>query len=406
MSITTVVLADVRTNVPDLPRAEAVLVGGGRVLAVGSREELLALAPRSEMLDHRDLVLTPGLVDAHVHLVGYGFSLGNVDLTGASSVEEVRARVAARTAAVPAGSWVQGNGFTLSELGLSRYPTAAELDEVSPEHPVLLYSRDLHSAWANSLALRLAGVSEDTPDPEGGRVVRPLGTLLEYAKELVARAVPAPTAADSLEAARRGAYDLRARGFVATHTMGYEPSAALRSVLELDARGDLPVRVWACVDHERLETLREAGLYGGLGGRVRVGGVKFFADGALGSRTAWLGAPGFADGSGTGMPLHSPDLIRERAREALELGLTPVTHAIGDEANRRVLDVYEELPPLARARGVRLRLEHAQHLRREDVPRFGALGVTASVQPIHLLGDGPAIRELLPHLEETTYAFR
>ena len=278
MTATTVVLADVRTNDPALPRAEAVLVGGERVLAVGSREEMLALAPRSEVADHRDLVLTPGLTDAHVHLVGYGFSLGNVDLTGTRSVGEVRARLAERTASVPPGTWVQGSGFSLSELGLSGYPTAEDLDEVSPHHPVLLYSRDMHLGWANSLALRLAGVSETTPDPEGGRIVRPLGTLLEYAKALVADVIPTSTAQELVEAARRGAEDLRARGFVGVHSMGYEGASALRAVLELDARGELPLRVWACVDHDRLEIVRGMGLYGGIGGRVVVGGVKYFAD--------------------------------------------------------------------------------------------------------------------------------
>ncbi|AFZ68012.1 amidohydrolase [Deinococcus peraridilitoris] len=402
------ILADVRTLDPARPRAEGVLVAAGRVLKAGTREELLALAPRAEVLDHRGSLLTPGLTDAHVHLVGYGFSLGNVNLAGARSVAEVQARVRSRVQDVPEGSWVQGNGFTLSELGLHDYPSAAELDEVSPRHPVLLFSRDLHSAWANSLALRLAGVSEDTPDPEGGRIVRPLGTLLEYAKELVTRAIPAPTPTDYQVAAKRAVQDFRARGFTSVHTMGYEPPEALQAVAQLAAQGELPLRVWACVDQSRLEDFQRAGMRGGLGrgSRVEIGGLKFFADGALGSRTAWLTPPGFADGSGEGMALHSPELIRERGRAGLELGLTPVTHAIGDRANTEVLDAYADLAALARQQGVRLRIEHAQHLRPQDIARFGELGVTASVQPIHLLGDGAAIRELLPHLEATSYAFR
>ncbi|WP_345465213.1 amidohydrolase [Deinococcus carri] len=385
-------------------QAQAVLVSGGRVLAVGSREEVHALAPRARVLDHRDLTLTPGLAEAHIHLVSYGFSLSELNLHGARSVTEVQARVAQRAMNTPAGSWIRGGGFLLSELGLGEYPTAQMLDDVSPHHPVLLYSRDLHLSWANSLALRLAGVTPETPDPEGGRIVRPLGTLLEHASGLVARAVPTPSEAEYLAAARAGADDLAARGYVSAHTMAFEAPAAPLALQTLAARGELPLRVWAALPHERLAQAHELGLGRGSGGLFEWGGVKFFADGALGSRTAWLHAPGFADGSGTGMPLDPPELIRERGAEALRLGLTPVTHAIGDRANTEVLDVYDSLRPLAAQQGVRLRVEHAQHLRPEDLPRFR--GLTASVQPIHLQADGAMIRELLPHLEATSYAFR
>ncbi|PYE55794.1 amidohydrolase [Deinococcus yavapaiensis] len=399
------ILSRILTQDAARPNAEAVLVGGGRVLAVGSREEMTAVAPKADVLDHRDSFLTPGLVDAHTHLVGYGFSLSQVDLTGSRGVSEVVARLRERAAVTPHGEWIQGGGFLFSELGLADYPTARELDEATPHHPVIAFSRDLHSAWVNSEALRRAGISEATPDPEGGRIVRPLGTLLEYAKEIVRNAIPAPTHREYEAAASRGARDLQARGFTGTHTMGFEPPEALAAMLSLAARNALPLRVWSCVDHDRLEYVRALGLRGNVRGQLTIGGIKFFADGALGSRTAWLYAPGFADGSGTGLPLHSPELILERGREALELGFVPVTHAIGDRANTEVLDVYERLALLAREKGMRLRLEHAQHLRREDVARFGRLGVTASVQPIHLLGDGPMIRALLPHLENTTYAF-
>ncbi|GGK97684.1 amidohydrolase [Deinococcus radiotolerans] len=386
------------------PEVGAVLVGGGRVLAVGSREEMRALAPGAGVLDHRDLLLTPGLAEAHIHLVTYGFSLSQVSLHGARSVAEVQARVAQQVMNTPPGTWIRGGGFLLSELGLGGYPSAALLDEVSPHHPVMLYSRDLHLSWVNSAALRLAGIHEGTPDPEGGRVVRPLGCLLEHSSDLVARVIPAPKEADYLAAARAGAEDLAARGYVSAHTMAFEASEAPRALQTLAQRGELPLRVWACLPHDRLGHARALGLARAPGGLFQWGGVKFFADGALGSRTAWLHAPGFADGSGTGMPLDPPDLIAALGREAIELGLTPVTHAIGDRANTEVLDAYDTLRPHAEARGIRLRVEHAQHLRAQDLPRFR--GLTASVQPIHLQADGPMIRELMPHLEGLSYAFR
>ncbi|MPY67472.1 amidohydrolase [Deinococcus sp. SDU3-2] len=400
----TILHARTLTLDPQQPEAGAVLVGGGRVLGVGSREELRALAPGAEVQDHRDLILTPGLAEAHIHLVSYGFSLSELNLHGARSVSEVQAKVAQRAMNTPPGTWIRGGGFLLSELGLSDYPTAVVLDEVSPHHPVLIYSRDMHLSWANSLALRLAGITEQTPDPEGGRIVRPLGTLLEGASGLVARVRPVPSDAEYLAAAKAGAEDLAARGYVSAHTMAFEPVEAPRALQLLAQRSELPLRVWATLPHDRLAHARDLGLRRTPGGLFQWGGVKFFADGALGSRTAWLHAPGFADGSGTGIPLDPPELIRERGEEALRLGLTPVTHAIGDRANTEVLDVYDQLRPLADEAGVRLRIEHAQHLRPEDIPRFR--GLTASVQPIHLQADGPMIRELLPHLLNTSYAFR
>ncbi|BDP40341.1 amidohydrolase [Deinococcus aetherius] len=391
------------------PEAQAVLVGGGRVLAAGTREEVSALAPRARVLDHRDLILTPGLADAHIHLVSYGFSLSELGLHGARSVSEVQARVLQRAINTPAGTWIRGGGFLLSELGLGEYPTVRALDEVSPHHPVLLYSRDLHLAWANSLALRLAGISETTPDPEGGVIVRPLGTLLENATELVANAMPVPSEAEYLRAAKAGVDDLASRGYVSAHTMAFESPEAPRALQTLATRGELPLRVWASLPHERLGHARDLGVghsvpRGGPGALFQWGGVKFFADGALGSRTAWLHAPGFADGSGTGIPLDSPELIRDLGMEALRLGLSPVTHAIGDRANTEVLDAYDDLRDLAAQKNVPLRIEHAQHLRPDDIPRFQ--GIAAGVQPIHLHADGALIRSLLPHLAGTSYPFR
>ncbi|WP_295814466.1 amidohydrolase [uncultured Deinococcus sp.] len=394
----TLTLDDVQHDV------EAVLVGGGRVLATGSREEMRALAPRAEVLDHRDLLLTPGLCDAHIHLVMYGASLSEVNLAGARSVAEVQARVAQRALATPAGTWIRGGGFLLPELGLNDYPPATLLDGVSPHHPVILYSRDHHMTWVNSAALRLAGVTDSTSDPADGKIVHPLGCLLEGASDLVAAHLPQPTDAEWLAHARAGADDLAARGFVSAHTMAYEEPGAPRALQTLAARGELPLRVWACLPHQRLEQARDLGLAGSAGGMFQWGGVKFFADGALGSRTAWLHAPGFADGSGTGIALDPPEQIIERGRQALALGLTPVTHAIGDRANTEVLDAYDQLRPEAQKRGIRLRIEHAQHLRPQDIPRFR--GLTASVQPIHLQADAAMIRTLLPHLEGTSYAFR
>ncbi|WP_293914279.1 amidohydrolase [Deinococcus sp.] len=396
------ILARTVTQNPGQPEAGAVLVQRGRVLAVGSREDLQARAPGAAVLDHRDLILTPGLCDAHIHLVSYGFSLTQLKLHGVRSVAEVTAKVAQRAVSTPPGEWICGGGFLMSELGLPDYPTSQALDAVSGNRPVLLYSRDLHLAWANSRALELAGITEQTPDPAGGRIIRPLGTLLEAAAGLAARAMPAPTGAQILAAAKAGADNLARRGYVSAHTMAYEDPSAALALQQLAAQGELPLRIWACLPHSQLDRAPE--LIASNSALFQYGGVKFFADGALGSRTAWLHAPGFADGSGTGIALDSPELIRALGRRALDLGLVPVTHAIGDRANTEVLDAYDDLRELAARRGLKLRIEHAQHLRPADIPRFA--GLVASAQPVHLPGDAAMIRTLLPHLEASSYAFR
>lgn len=382
---------------------KAILVAGGRVLAVGNAAEMQALAPKAELLDYRDLLLTAGLCDAHIHLVMYGASLHAIDLASTRSVAEVQNKLATRVAKTASGEWIQGGGFLSSQLGLNDYPTAQQLDEVSPNHPVVFYSRDRHMIWANSLALQLAGVHADTPDPAGGHIVRPLGCLQETAQELVQRVIPAPSAEEWLAFAKAGAADLATRGFVSAHTMAFEEPEAPRALQILAQRDELPLRIWACLPHQKLEQAHSLGLAASSNSMFEWGGVKFFADGALGSRTAWLHGAGFADGSGTGIALDSPELIYQRSLEALELGLIPTTHAIGDRANSEVIAVYERLQPIAQAKGLRLRIEHSQHLQVADIPRMRPF--TSSVQPLHLLADAPNIRHLLPHLQDTSYAF-
>ncbi len=363
-------------------------------------------------MDLRRNVVTPGLTDAHIHLVGYGFTLSNVQLDGTRSIQEAVRRVKDRVERTPSGTWVQGYGFDRSLWGLEDYPMAAWLDEVSPNHPVVMGSRDGHSVWINTNALQIAGIQAETPDPDGGVIVRderghPTGTLLENAMNLVRRAIPDSPFETVVDAARAGALDLAARGFTAVHTMALEPPEHLRAVLELEARGELPLRVWACVPHTQLEGIASSGLRGNLGERVKIAGIKFFADGALGSRTAWMRDDYVGHPGDRGVMVDSPQTILERGRWALEMGFCPVVHAIGDRANHEVLNVLEQLKPLADARGIRLRLEHAQHLHPSDIPRFGQLGIVVSVQPIHAPGDVLNIERLLgPERAANTYAFR
>jgi predicted amidohydrolase YtcJ len=407
-----IVLADVITLNSTQPNAQAILCVNGWVQAAGSREDMLAIAPRAEIVDYREQHLTPGLTDAHIHLVSYGFALERLDIAETSSWREAVRLIGDRAASLEPGAWLIGSGFLRSRWNLEGYPLAAWLDEVAPNNPVLISSRDFHTVWVNSVALGLAGIHAGTPDPEGGMIVRddqghPSGTLLETAMQLVRNVMPATTMPDSIRAAKAAAADLERQGFTCVHTMAYEPPESLRAMLELEAQAELPLRIWASLPHADLEHLQAIGLRGGTGNRIRPSGIKFFADGALGARTAhmleeYIGFPGEH-----GITVDSGETIRQRGRMALELGFAPIVHAIGDAANRTVLDAFEELTPLARSRGIRMRLEHAQHLHPDDIARFGQLGVVPGMQAVHIFSDTRNIDTLLgPSRASSSYAFR
>jgi predicted amidohydrolase YtcJ len=396
------------TMVPGSPRAEALAVRGDRILAVGREDEVRPLlAPRARVVDAGGSALLPAFHDAHLHLAQYGIELSQVDLHGAADLDEGLRRIARRSAELPAGAWIVGAGFALQRWGVTQLDRVM-LDRVAPGHPVLMRSQDHHSAWVNSAALRQAGVDRHTPDPPGGLVVRdqqgePTGLLLERALHLVWDRLPPPGPDELATAVRRAGEDLAAHGIATVHHMAYEPAAYWRQVALSASEDAFPLRVWACIDQEELEAAMAIGLATGQGGgNFTIGGAKFFADGALGSRTAWMLEP-YQGTSEHGVAVHGPELLAERYPLAISSGLAPVTHAIGDAAARAVLDALERTAPAWRARGLRPRIEHAQHMTDEDVGRLARLGVVASMQPVHLTFDVPSISALLPDRRQRAY---
>ena len=394
--------------------AEALAWRAGRIVAVGPRAEVLALrGPGTRVLEAPDACALPGFHDAHLHLTMHGLELDQVPLHEAATLDDGLALVAAAAARQPEGSWILGAGFALQRWGVTALHRR-DLDRVAPRHPVLLRSQDHHGAWANSAALALAGVGAATPDPEAGVVVRdadgePTGMLLETALELVQRAVPQPDGAALARALDAAGRHLASLGVTTVHHMAAEPSAFWRAIASRasghDGGGPYPLRVWSCIPHADLEHAAAIGLAGGQGGeRFVVGGAKFFADGALGSRTAWMQDP-YPDG-GVGVAVDGPEVLRERYRLAAEAGFAPVTHAIGDAANRAVLDALEATADAWRGARLRPRVEHAQHLDAVDAARIGRLGAVASVQPIHLTFDAPSVRALFPTRSERAYRLR
>jgi predicted amidohydrolase YtcJ len=392
---------NVRTMDASRPTATALALRGDRVLAVGDAAEASSsLAPGHTVVDADGAWLLPAFHDAHLHLAQHGFELSQVDLHGADTLEEGLRRVAARTALLPDGSWIVGAGFAMQRWGVATLDRQM-LDRVAPRHPVLLRSQDHHSAWVNSLALELAGVGASTPDPADGTVVRdeqgePTGLLLERALHLVWDRLPAPSSEEIAQAVRLAGVDLAARGIATVHHMAYEPAAYWREVALAASGDDFQLRVWACIDQEKIEHAHALGLASGQGGpNFTIGGAKFFADGALGSRTAWMLEP-YAGSADTGVVVHGPEILAERYPRAIAAGLAPVTHAIGDAAVRAVIDALEATAAAWRAKGLRPRLEHAQHITGADVSRLARLGVTVSMQPLHLTFDVPSIERLLP----------
>jgi predicted amidohydrolase YtcJ len=389
----------VRTLDASLPKAAALAIAGDRVAGgVGTHETALA---SPERLDLGGRCVLPGFTDSHVHFPTWALAQRQVRLEGASSLAEALARVAAAIGDVPSGRWLRGLGWRSGEWSPASEPTKEALDRVAGDVPVALMSKDYHSLWVNSAALALA---DDELQVPGGVVERdeagePTGVLREECAWHFRDAYVRPTEDEMVDACREAIPLALSRGVVAVHDKdGW--LGALRVFQRLKDEGALDLRVWQSLPWDHLDRLQEIGLASGLGDDfLRVGYIKAFLDGTLGSRTALM-----LDGSGVEIVGYEEfeDIVRRSARA----GFPVAVHAIGDLANRRALDAYEATQDEWRPRGLRQRIEHAQLLAPEDIPRFAELGVAASVQFSH----APSDRDLADRFwEEKTagaYAFR
>ncbi len=401
----------------DRPRVDAVAVRVGRFAAVGTEREIMALrGPGTEVLDLAGGIAVPGLQDAHGHVLGLGTSLDTLELRGTASLADVIARVreAARSAAP--GAWIQGSGWDQNDWPEPRWPTRADIDEASAGHPVFLTRIDGHAALANTAALSAAHVDKTQADPPGGRLLRnpdgtPTGVLIDAAQDLVERAIPPPTRAQI--ASRIAAADraLVRVGLTMVHDAGERPSV-VDEIARLVGEGRIDTRLYVMLGGEWDDAMRQRLSRGPLidpEHRLSVRAVKLYADGALGSRGAALLAD-YSDEPGTrGLLVTDPQTLRQRARAAVEAGFQVAVHAIGDRANRNVLDIYEGLErDVAGARALRLRIEHAQVLTAQDIPRFAKLGVIASMQATHCTSDMPWAPARLgrARIDEGAYAWR
>ncbi len=377
---------------PNAPRARAIAVAGQRILALGSDQEMLDLkAPDGSTIDLMGRAVVPGFIDSHVHFVLFSLKLQEVDLTGSTSKAEVLQRVRDRAEAIRPEEWIVGGGWDRNLWSDPSFPTRKDLDAVSRWNPVQLYSKDVHSTWANSLALSGAGISRDTPDPAGGEIVRdaagePTGILRETAQELVNWAKPAPSPADFQSALRAGLAHAAEVGVTGFHDC--EDEYAFLAFKELEAAGRLTCRVCMHLSASNLDSAIKTGLRTGYGNeRVRIGGLKLFADGALGSRSAYMLEPYSDDADNRGIQVTDGATLRDLIGRASRAGISAVVHAIGDAANREVLDALEEVRRAEPDRRLRHRIEHVQLLNAADVPRLAQLDVIASMQPQHATAD-------------------
>ncbi|HPC81826.1 MAG TPA: amidohydrolase [Thermoanaerobaculaceae bacterium] len=382
-------------HAPDGARRLEIAIEADRIVALVEPHDAASWRRRArEVVDLAGAHVYAGFTEAHAHFTGLGAALEQVDLKGAASFQEVVARARAAAARLPAGTWVSGRGWDQNLWLDKSFPHHAMLSEAVPDHPVALRRVDGHAVLTNARGLAAAGITAQTPDPPGGRIVRdrrgqPTGVLVDGAEALLERVMPPPSEGDIERRMLAAAVHLTSLGFTSVHDAGTsrDELAVLR---RLHAEGRLGVRVWVMLDgsdDELLEAELASGPQVSTDGMLTVRAVKLYADGALGSRGAWLSAP-YTDEPGTsGLEVTPPARLAEVVRRAGAAGFTPCIHAIGDAGVRRVLDVFER--ELAGTPGLRPRVEHAQVVAPADVGRFAALGVIASVQPTHCTSDMP-----------------
>jgi len=421
----------VATMDPARPEAEAAAVGGERMVAIGTSERIDSLAgPATEVIDLDGGFVLPGFIEGHGHLMGLGRSLMQLRLRGARCWGDIVAMVAEAARTTPPGDWILGRGWHQDtwaeppEPSVEGLPLHHRLSEAAPDHPVLLRHASGHSVLANAKAMELGGVTRDTADPGSGTIVRdaqgePIGAFLEGAGWLVEQARSREVEAQSprqREAFLRRQVELAtaeclARGVTSFHDAGasLETIALYRTLAD---EGKLRLRLYVMAgasDDELREALPELRVVGYGGNRLTVRAIKRLIDGALGTRTAWMLEPYCDQPGNAGMCMTEPEAIETTCRLAVEHGMQMCVHAIGDRANREVLDIYERvLRDQPEATDLRWRIEHAQHLHPDDVPRFARLGVIASMQANHCTTDGAYADAALGErrASEGTYAWR
>ncbi|MGH9538355.1 MAG: amidohydrolase [Terriglobales bacterium] len=395
---TVIVNARIYTVNSKQPWAEALAIGGDRILAVGSAGEMAAYrAASTQVIDAQGKLVLPGFTDCHIHFMDGSLGLTQVDLNGSKSVAELQRRVKQYAESHPKEEWIQGMGWTYPTFGPSALPDKKFLDEVVPDRPVYLQAFDGHSSWVNSKALALAGITRDTPDPPNGKIIRDdkreaTGALQESAGDLVARLTPKPTHAERLAALRLGIHEANKFGLVRVHSAGQD-FEWLDLYNELRQQNQLSLRFYVAyfLDPpeltpnaiDKIEQARRTYHDDWISGGV----VKTMLDGVIEAHTAAMLEPYSDDPTKIGKLFWDPAKYKQAVTELDRRGLQIFTHAIGDKAVRLALDAYQQAAETNHTSDARPRIEHIETISAQDIPRFGKQGVIASFQPLHAYPD-------------------
>ena len=414
--------AKVFTENPAQPTAQAVALDGPTILAVGDNAAIRKLAgPHTRIIDLGGRLLLPGFNDAHVHFLIGGASLTALHLGAAGSQAEFRQRIAEYAQALPQGAWLRDGLWDHQRWSPPLLPNHQLIDDVCGDHPAFLWRLDGHMALANALAMKLAGIDRNTKDVPGGEIVRdqdgnPTGIFKDAATALVARVIPPPTPDEDDRAMQAAMHEAAAHGVTSVQNMANSSEdrtqpATFREFQKFERAGKLTVRIYEALPVRDFNTLANAGIVAPFGSPyLRIGNLKAFADGSLGSETAWMDEPYTNNPANSG--LASPDLLDAghfygELRQADKAGLQITIHAIGDRANRTILDLYARLEKDNGPADRRLRIEHAQHLHPQDIARFASLGVVVSMQPYHAIDDGRWAESIIgPQRIQSSYAWR
>jgi len=385
---------NILTMNPAQPHAQAVAIRDTKLTEVGTNKQIRRwIGNKTKIIDLKGKTVVPGLIDAHVHMAGFGRWLKQINLRGAKSIREIRRKVKERANETPRGKWILGRGWDQDRLAEKRYPSRWDLDKAAPHHPVVLNRVCGHASVANTKALELAEITKETSPPPGGQIDKdlktnePTGILRENAMNLVWDMVPEPSEEERTEACSLACQKAVEAGLTSVHWLVYEP-IEIRILQKLKAQGKLPLRAFIVMPIEFFSCLRDAGLSTGFGDQfTRIGSIKILADGSLGARTAALEQPYNDDPSTRGMTIYNQRKLYNLVAEAHRAGFQVAVHAIGDRAVELVLTAFERALKQTPREGHRHRIEHASVLNKKLIQRMKKLGLIASVQPHFIVSD-------------------
>lgn len=377
----------------DLRKFSAIAFQDGKVIDVYS-DTTFESRDDAEVIDGEGRIMLPGLTDAHGHVMGLGFQEMNANLTGTESLDEAQKRVERYASDYPDLNWIQGRGWNHTHWNINRFPTAEELDEVVSDRPVWLSRVDGHAGWANSKAMEMAGITADTEDPDGGKIIRdengePTGLFVDGAMSLIESEIPNPTPEEQKMAFQKALQQMRSHGLTSVHDAGVDVNS-WNIYTDFADQDSLTTRIYGMISgaDATFDSLSEDGpVESYKNDLLALRSVKLYADGALGSRGAAMMEPYTDEPNNRGLLFHSQEEMNQMVLKTMSAGYQTNVHAIGDRGNRQVLDAFENAKDSLEEQGLRNRVEHAQIVAPDDIPRFKELDIIASMQPTHATSD-------------------